>query len=168
MEPVPTRIPVVPQTRRRPADRVTPGSPQPLYRHAGILVTYDVLAVGERRHAIAALSRLRTARCIRNPVTAWVAVLGGAVFAAVGVGISLGTHPSGPSAVTYAVLAIAVAVPVLVVICGGLRARRSHELWADHQGGAVLLYASTDLREFGQVCRAVMRAREAGLRRAVR
>jgi hypothetical protein len=166
MEPVPTRTADVPAARRRPAHHSATApdrdaGSQPLYRHRGVLVTYDVLVVGERRHAIAGLSRLRTARCTRNPVIAWMAVLVGAVLAAVGVGITLGLHPSGPSRETYLVLAVAVTLPASVVLYGGHRARRSHELWADHQGQAVRLFAGTDAREFGQVCRAVMRAREA-------
>jgi hypothetical protein len=135
----------------------------PLYRRAGVLVTYEMLIVGDRRYGTAGLSGLRVGRCSRNPVTAWVAVLAGAVFAAVGVGVSLGLRSGGPGSVTYAVLAAAVAVPTLVVLYAGHRARRSHELWGEYHGRTVLLFTSTDEREFGQVTRALLRAREAHL-----
>lgn len=47
---------------------------------------------------------------------------------------------------------------------GGLWQGRCYELWADYRGQRVRLFRTHDAREFGQVCRALMRAREhAGL-----
>ncbi len=166
--PAPARL--QPPARRTPTEirpAWTPGpggpGPAPLYRRAGVLVTHEVLIVGDRRYGIAGLSRLRVGRCSRNPVTPWGAVLAGAVFAAVGVGVSLGLRSGEPGSLTYAVLAVAMAVPVLVALYAGHRARRTHELWGEHHGRTVLLFASTEEREFGQVTRALMRAREANL-----
>jgi hypothetical protein len=151
MDTIPTPVP------RRPTG--------PLYRRRGVLVTYDVFESGGRRYRVDGLARLRTARCTRNPVTAWVAVLGGATVAAIGIGLSFGRHPAGPDRTTYAVLLVAAVVPTLVVLLAGRRARRSHELWGDYLGATTLLFASTDEREFGQVTRALLRAREAAVRR---
>lgn len=167
--PAPAPVRVQPPARRVPAEirparsaDIGPGVAM-LYRRAGVFVTYEALVVGDRRYAIAGLSGLRVGRCSRSPVTVWGAVLAGALFAAVGVGVSLALRPGAPSSVTYAVLAVAVAVPALAVLYAGRRARRSHELWGEHHGRTVLLFASTDEREFGQVTRALMRAREARL-----
>ncbi|HEY8471801.1 MAG TPA: DUF6232 family protein [Natronosporangium sp.] len=47
---------------------------------------------------------------------------------------------------------------------GGLLQSRLYELWAWFRGQQVRLFQSYDSREFGQVCRALTRAREyAGL-----
>jgi hypothetical protein len=156
--------------RRMPAARPAPmfvavsRAATPLYRHAGVLVTYDLLEVNGHRYRVAGLRRLRTARSSRRTVTGATAVLAGAVLAAVGIGISFGLHPGGPGPLTYAVLAAAALLPTTAVLAAGRRARRSHELWGDHGGTTTLLYASTDEREFGQVTRAVMRACEAARR----
>ena len=141
---------------------------RPLYRRAGVLVTFDVFESAGHRYRVAGLARLRTARCTQNPVTAWVAVLAGAVIAAVGIAVSFGRHPSGPDSTTYAVLLVAAVLPILAVLYAGHRARRSQELWGEYLGTTTLLYASTDEREFGQVTRALLRAREATARQRSR
>lgn len=43
---------------------------------------------------------------------------------------------------------------------GGLLQQRTYELWARFRGQVVRLFRSPDAREFGQVCRALTRARE--------
>jgi hypothetical protein len=44
----------------------------------------------------------------------------------------------------------------------GLLQERSYELWARFRGQQVRLFRSDDAREFGQVCRALLRARQLG------
>lgn len=134
---------------------------EPLYRRGGILVTYDVLEVAGRSYSVSNLRNLRTSRGGASPVTWWMVVLSGSVLAAFGVALSFGRKPAGPSPLTYAVLVCAAAAPVAVALCLRRRARRSHELWGDYQGGTHLLYAATDEREFGRVTRALVRACEA-------
>ena len=141
----------------RPARRPTP---PPLYRHAGVLVTYDVLEVDGQRYRVAALRRLRTARGTRSPVTVAMVVLSAMVLAAIGVTLSLGRHHGTPHRETYLVLLACVAVPAVVALCTRRMGRRL-ELWGEYRGETVLLYACPDEREFGQVTRAVQRAREA-------
>lgn len=47
---------------------------------------------------------------------------------------------------------------------GGLLQAKSYELWARFRGQQIRVYHSVDKQEFGQVCRALTRAREyAGL-----
>ena len=132
----------------------------PLYRHAGVVVTHDVLEVHHRRYRIAALSRLRTARGGHVPVTMAMVVLTAAVLASVGVAASFGREPAGPSRVTYLFLLAAVLGPALIAGYARYRARRRYELWGDYLGRSVLLYSCPDQREFGQVTRALLRAHE--------
>lgn len=162
MEDVPAVVPFVAVPRARmstPAHHDRRAAP--LYRQADVVVTYDILQVGDRRYRVSALSRLRTARGSDAPVTAAMVVLTAAVLAAVGVAVSLGRNPVGPSRETYLVLLAAALVPASIAVYGRLRARRRHELWAEHRGETVLLFQCRDEREFGQVTRALLRAHEA-------
>jgi hypothetical protein len=159
-------IPAVARSAKVPASRPAPSSPpsrratSPLYRHGAVIVTRDVLQVDGRRYRIAELSRLRTARGRPLPGAMATVLLSAAVLAAVGVAISFGRQPGGPSRETYLVLLAAVLAPALVAGYTRYRARRRYELWGDHLGGTVLLYSCPDEREFGQITRALRRAQE--------
>jgi hypothetical protein len=151
----------------RPAPRQAPGSGPAgrpaltLYQRPGVLVTREVFEAGGRRYRVADLRRLRTARGRQNPVAVRAAVLAGAVLAAVGVGFTVGRDPVGPSRDTYLILAVSALLPLVAWLVARRQARRAQQLWGEYLGGTVLLFATVDEREFGQVTRALQRAREA-------
>ena len=132
-----------------------------LYRGPHGWVTHEAIATadtGWHRYAIADLHRVHIVR-------------------------SRSGTPPGPQVLTTSTLLVALvtipvvrwpavlltAVLVVATLAGAVARRRRNrvhwELSALHRGVQVRLFASTDQREFDQVCRAVQRALEHGERR---
>jgi hypothetical protein len=117
------------------------------------------LIVGDRRYAITELSRLRTARGPRDPLTIRALALSGVVIGAIGVMLAVSV-PQRLSSVTYLAAAGVILVPLALALIGHRMRPRHFELWADYRGMATRLFVSDSERQYNQVCRALVRARE--------
>jgi Family of unknown function (DUF6232) len=131
------------------------------YRRDGVCVTDKYLLVAGRKYTVADLRDLRMVRGPYNP-----AALSGAVIAAVlilAVAVAWPWH--GLFVGIGAVAGVAV-IPVVFVVAVARARRRHHELWAAYRGVDVRVLDVAGGETFGQICRALMRSREAGQREA--
>ncbi len=128
-----------------------------LYRGPHGWVTHDVIATGDtawRRIPIAELSGVHIVRCRSGNATSVHRAFAGSTLLMALVIMPVGGWPA-------AVLAVALAVAAMIAVVA--RQIRQHDRWeltARHRGAPILLFGSTDQREFDQVCRAVQRALE--------
>jgi hypothetical protein len=158
---------------RRPAARRPAGTPYPtpgdltaparfaLYRAPGIQVTTDCFTIAGRSFPVRQLSDLRTARGRHDPLTVRSAVATAVVLAGVGVALGYTGELRRLGAASYLGLGVAALLPVLLALLGSRLRPPDYELWGRYEGQTVLLFSSDHEREFGQVSRALLRAREA-------
>ncbi len=126
------------------------------YHRAGILVTDRYLTVAGHRYDIAELYDVWTVRGSRDPLGTGASVVAMAVVA-----IAVGWSFSGqPTIVSTAIVAAAL-VPAGVAVAAWRTRRRHYELWAEYRGGERHILTVLDGEVYGQICRAVIRAREA-------
>lgn len=151
--------PTPPAAPSRPAPPRS--APQPLYQETGILVTVEVFRVGSRSYPVRELSALRTARGPQDPFAVRLLALGGGVLVAVGAGVTVSRQPADVGTATYLAMGAAAFVPVLMAMMGSRVRPRPYELWGDYRGVSTLLFRCPDERRYGQVTRALVRAREA-------
>ncbi len=135
--------------------------PVDLYRQPGVRVTSEAFIVAGRRFTIAELTQLTTARGPHDRLTLRAVAVTAAVL--IGIGIALGYTGDlyRLPAATYAGLGLAAFVPVGLAVVGHRWRPPAYELWGRYQGTMVLLFSSDHERQFGQVTRALIRAREA-------
>jgi len=137
-------------------DRPDPGGDRVHYDHDGVSVTGQWLTLADKRYAVAELRNLRTVRGPYHPLATATVVVAVAFLFMVGVSWPL-IHKDaaawlGVGAVSIVPLGMALAT---------LRVRpRPYELWADYRGMTGPVYWSQDAHTYGQVCRALIRARE--------
>ncbi|WP_331212487.1 DUF6232 family protein [Plantactinospora sonchi] len=131
-----------------------------LYHQPGVRVTSESFLVGGRRFPIAELTHLQTARGPHDRLTLRAVLTTVAVL--VGIGVALGytgdLYQLPPAA--YAGLGLAAFLPVGLAAAGHRWRPPAYELWGRYRGSVVLLFSSDQEREFGQVTRALIRARE--------
>jgi hypothetical protein len=132
-----------------------------LYQAPGILVTVEVFRVGSRRYPVRELSALRTARGTQDPFAVRVLALGGGALVAVGAGITVSRQSADVGTASYLAMGAAAFVPVVMAMLGSRVRPRPYELWGDYRGVSTLLFRCPDERRYGQVTRALVRAREA-------
>ena len=130
-----------------------------LYRDPYIVITYAAVRVGGRRYTVADLDRLRVVRAHRSR-RPWLILAGGAVLAAIGVGLVLAWQPGVPGPAAYLALLAAAVVPAGAALVTG-RTPDRRELWGRYRGDTVRLFTLSDTRRFGQITRALLRAYEA-------
>jgi hypothetical protein len=126
------------------------------YNHDGVCVTEQVMQVAGRRYAVVDLNDLRTVRGPRDPLAmclTWAA----AVLVMVVVAVAVNLEDFALSAM---LLVLGLVPAALAALTWRLRPSGC-ELWADYYGVEVQLYLSADEQKFNQVCRALVRAREA-------
>lgn len=131
-----------------------------LYRQPGVCVTTEWFIVASRRFPIRELTGLHTARGPHHPVAVRAVVVAWTMIAVIGASISfLGDiHRVAPG--VYLALGAAAFVPALITLLGQRLRPRAYELWARYRGRQMLIFATDSEREFGQVTRALIRARE--------
>jgi hypothetical protein len=136
------------------------GRSETLLRRPGIRVTGRWFIVGSRRYDVTELSHLRTVRGPHDPLTVRVVITTGLVLAAIGA-ILAASHTSRPIQLSaLPALTAALVVPVVLAVLGARLRPRPFELWAEYRGTTIQLFYSDSEREYGQVCRALIRARE--------
>jgi hypothetical protein len=137
-----------------------PGRPTiAYYRRNGVVVTNRYLTSGPYRYEIVELTDLRQARGGTHPgvMVGLVIAVAEAAFVAPFVGFF-----HRPVAWLGAVVALA--IPCLVGFFCARRWPAQYELLADYRGRQIIVFATRDEREFGQVSRAIRRAIEAAFR----
>ncbi|MGC5030433.1 DUF6232 family protein [Micromonospora sp. DT229] len=136
------------------------GQPTLLYARPGIIVTADRFTVGTTSWQVAELTHLQTTRGPHDRMATRAALVSAAVI--VGIGLALG-FTGGLQRLTagaYLLLGAVFLVPVLVAAAGDRWRPPAYELWGQRAGATELLFASDDEHQFGQVSRALRRARE--------
>ncbi|WP_433387178.1 DUF6232 family protein [Micromonospora sp. KLBMP9576] len=131
-----------------------------LYARPGIIVTVDRFTVGRNSWQVAELTHLDIGRGPHDRVAVRAVAVTGAMI--VGVGLLLG-FTGGLQRLTagaYLVLGLVFLLPVLVAAVGDRWRPPAYELWGQRRGARMLLFSSDDERQFGQVTRALRRARE--------
>ncbi|SBT46480.1 DUF6232 family protein [Micromonospora auratinigra] len=142
-----------------------PGSPRRsaptlLYARPGIVVTAERFTVGRTSWPVAELTRLRTARGPHDRLALRAVAVSAALIGAVGVLLGFTGGLQRLTASAYLTLGVVGLLPLLLVLLGDRWRPPAYELWGWHRGTEVLLFSSDDERQFGQVTRAVQRARE--------
>ncbi|MEV6811041.1 DUF6232 family protein [Micromonospora sp. NPDC051296] len=131
-----------------------------LYARPGIVVTVDRFTVGRTSWRVAELTHLNTTRGPHDRVATRAVLVSAVVI--VGVGLLLG-FTGGLQRLTagaYLLLGAVFLVPVLLAAAGDRWRPPAYELWGRRGGVDELLFSSDDEHQFGQVTRAVRRARE--------
>ncbi|MFC0527059.1 DUF6232 family protein [Phytohabitans kaempferiae] len=127
------------------------------YNRHGVAITDRWLIVRGTRFAIADLHRLTRARGPRSSPTRTTATAGVVALAVVApVAVAFGT----PAA--WAIAALTVAAALAGIRFAGRRWAATFQMWADYESRPTLLFETGDEQEFGQVCRALIRAVEQG------
>ncbi|HEX5542804.1 MAG TPA: DUF6232 family protein [Micromonospora sp.] len=164
-----TRPPAIPPehqiaapVRRRPSAPVANADSRHLvlYRQPGICITPEWFLVAGRRFPVRELTRLQTARGPRHPIVVRAVIVTGLVLAGVGATLGFTGNLARLSAGAYLALGMVAFVPVLAASIGQRLRPRAFELWAEYQGIAILVFSSDNERQYGQVTRALLRARE--------
>ncbi|GAB2935863.1 hypothetical protein GCM10027280_24750 [Micromonospora polyrhachis] len=131
-----------------------------LYRQPGICVTSTWFTVGGNRYPVSELSELHTARGPHDRLTVRAVGVTGVLLAAIGITLGYTGGLYRLTALAYLTLGILTLVPVLLAVAGNRWRPPAYELWGTYRGTTTLLFTSDQEREFGQVTRALVRARE--------
>jgi len=134
--------------------------PIELYHQPGVRVTSEMFHVAGRCFPISELSDLRTARGPQHPMTVRVVVSTGVALGVIGVALGYSGQLYRLSARTYFLLGLAAFVPMVLAALGRWLRPPAYELWGRYRGSMVLLFSTDQERQFGQVRRALVRARE--------
>ncbi|MFI7081239.1 DUF6232 family protein [Micromonospora sp. NPDC049903] len=142
--------------------RSAPGgrSQRLLYARPGIIVTADRFTVGRSTWRVAELTHLHTTRGDQDPVAARAVLVSTVVIGGIGLmlGFTGGLHRL--TAEAYLLLGAVFLVPVLLAAAGDRWRPPPYELWGRRGDVEELLFSSDDEQQFGQVSRALRRARE--------
>ncbi|MGC4893047.1 DUF6232 family protein [Micromonospora sp. DT31] len=138
-----------------------PAAPTLLYTRAGIVVTAERFTVGRNTWTVAEITHLATARGPHDRLAVRAVAVSAALVAGVGLALGFTGGLHRLTAEAYLTLGAAGLVPLLLVLLGDRWRPPAHELWGRVRGAEVLLFSSDDERQFGQVTRALRRARDA-------
>ncbi|MBO4205506.1 hypothetical protein GSF22_05705 [Micromonospora echinofusca] len=136
-------------------------APLTTYDRPGITVTSHWFTVGDRTFAVRELTRLRTSRGPYDRLTVRAVTVTGGIVAATALLLGVTGGLQRLSAGGYLLLGVATLLPALIALAGRRWRPTAHELWGSYRGTDQLLFSSDQEREFGQVTRALLRAREA-------
>ena len=140
-------------------DRSAPHNRRTYYDRSGVSVTERWLTVAGRRYRVDGLANLRTARGPRDPFVLGASGVAGVAALALAV-----ASPSLRSVTHWAVALVLVTVPVVIALVAWKQRVRRFELWADYQGYEVQVLWTFDALRYGQICRAIVRAKEGSAR----
>ncbi|PZF88982.1 DUF6232 family protein [Micromonospora deserti] len=131
-----------------------------LYARPGILVTVDRFTVGRASWQVAELTHLHTTRGPHDRVAVRAVAVTGLMIGGVGLLLGFTGGLQRLTAGAYLTLGAVFLLPVLLAVVGDRWRPPGYELWGVCRGAEVLLFSSDDERQFGQVTRALRRARE--------
>ncbi|MFG2168528.1 DUF6232 family protein [Micromonospora chersina] len=140
----------------------SPGATAPtlLYARPGIVVTGERFTVGRNSWPVADITQLWTARGPHDRLALRAVAVSAALIGAVGVLLGFTGGLQRLTAAAYLTLGAVGVLPLLLVLVGDRWRPPAYELWGRLGGAEVLLFTSDDERQFGQVTRALQRARE--------
>lgn len=147
-------------TRPPQSPRVTVEAATLLYARPGIVVTADRFTVGRNSYPVGELTHLRTTQGPHDRLAVRAVAVTGAMVGGVGVLLGFTGGLQRLTAGAYLTLGAVSLLPVLLALAGHRWRPPGYELWGRHRGTEVLLFSSDDERQFGQVTRALLRARE--------
>ena len=154
------RVALSPGARSIPQTVFTRGLPDPLYKQWGIEVTQEWFVVGGYHYPVTELNNLRTARGPRHPYTARAIAVTAVGFLGLVAALGLAGDPANVQRGTYLAMAAAFVAPFTLAAMGERRWPRAWELWADYYGITVRLFLTDSEHQYGQVTRALLRAKE--------
>ncbi len=126
------------------------------YRNRGVIVTSRYLVVGAARYDLDELAELMRTRGSLHP-----GVIVGMVTAVAEAAIVAPLVGAGGAPEAWLLAGVALLIPCLVGLVCARRWPAQFELLARYRGRQIMLFATRDQYEFGQVARAVQRALEA-------
>lgn len=136
-------------------------APVELYREPGVRITSEMFIVAGRRFPVGQLTDLQTGRGPHDRLTVRAVLVTATALTAIGVALGYAGTLSRLSAETYLILGVAAFVPLLLAVIGNRLRPPAYELWGRYKGDPQLLFSSDLESQFGQVTRALLRAREA-------
>lgn len=140
--------------------KATGAKPTLLYARPGIVVTGERFTVGRNSWPVVELTHLRTSRGPHDRLAVRAVVVTAAMIGGVGVLLGFTGGLQRLTAGAYLTLGAVGLLPLTLVLVGDRWRPPAYELWGRHRGAEVLLFSSDDERQFGQVTRALQRARE--------
>ncbi|MEU1248727.1 DUF6232 family protein [Micromonospora arida] len=141
--------------------RTVPGARSTLlYARPGIIVTVDRFTVGRNSYRVADLTHLRTTRGPHDRIAVRAVVITASMLGGVGVLLGFTGGLQRLTAEAYLILGAVLLLPAALALVGDRWRPPPHELWGWYQGSEVLLFSADDERQFGQVTRSLLRARE--------
>ncbi|MFD0785060.1 DUF6232 family protein [Micromonospora azadirachtae] len=140
--------------------RVTGAKNTLLYARPGIVVTVDRFTVGRNTFRIADLTHLRATRGPHDRIAVRAVVTSGAMIGGVGLLLGFTGGLQRLTASAYLIFGAVLLVPALLGLAGDRWRPPAYELWGMYRAERVLLFSTDDERQFGQVTRALVRARE--------
>ncbi|MFU8873489.1 DUF6232 family protein [Micromonospora sp. SL4-19] len=144
----------------RPPRPSRPAAPTLLYARPGIVVTGERFTVGRNSWRVAELTQLWATRGPHDRLAVRAVVVTAALIGAVGVLLGFTGGLQRLTASAYLILGVVGLLPLLLALIGDRWRPPAYELWGRYRGAEVLLFSSDDERQFGQVKRALQRARE--------
>ncbi|MEH1167511.1 DUF6232 family protein [Micromonospora sp. CPCC 205539] len=141
--------------------RTVPGARSTLlYARPGIVVTVDRLTVCSTSYRVADLTHLRTTRGPHDRVAVRAVAVTVAMIGGVGLLLGFTGGLQRLTAEAYLILGAVFLLPAALALIGDRWRPPPYELWGWHRGAEMLLFSTDDERQFGQVTRALLRARE--------
>jgi hypothetical protein len=139
-----------------------PGTTRPtlLYARPGIVITADRFTVGRASWPVAELTQVWTTRGQHDRLALRAVGVSAALIGAVGVLLGFTGGLQRLTAAAYLTLGAVGLLPLLLALVSDRWRPPAYELWGRCRGTEVLLFSSDDERQFGQVTRALQRARE--------
>ncbi|WBB66788.1 DUF6232 family protein [Micromonospora sp. WMMD812] len=147
-------------TRAPRSPRVTEAKTTLLYARPGIIVTVDRFTVGRNTFRVAELTHLRSTRGPHDRIAVRAVATSGVAIGGVGVLLGFTGGLQRLTAGAYLILGAVLLVPALIAVAGDRWRPPAYELWGLYRGDEVLLFSADEERQFGQVTRALVRARE--------
>ncbi|WP_239096105.1 DUF6232 family protein [Micromonospora lutea] len=136
------------------------GGQRLLYAQPGIIVTVDRFTVGSSSWRVAELTHLHSTRGPHDRVATRAVLVSTVVIGGVGLLLGFTGGLERLTAGAYLLLGAVFLVPVLLAAAGDRWRPPAYELWGRRSGTDELLFSSDNEHQFGQVSRALRRARE--------
>ncbi|MEU7586306.1 DUF6232 family protein [Micromonospora sp. NPDC049230] len=141
--------------------RTVPGARSTLlYARPGIIVTVDRFTVGRTSYRVADLTHLRTTRGPHDRIAVRAVAITAGMIGGVGLLLGFTGGLQHLTAGAYLILGAVFLLPGALALVGDRWRPPPHELWGWYGGAETLLFSADDERQFGQVTRALLRARE--------
>ncbi|MFG2047998.1 DUF6232 family protein [Micromonospora sp. NPDC048935] len=141
--------------------RTVPGARSTLlYARPGIIVTVDRFTVGRTSYRVADLTHLRTTRGPHDRIAVRAVAITAGMLGGVGLLLGFTGGLQHLTAGAYLILGAVFLLPGALALVGDRWRPPPHELWGWYGGAETLLFSADDERQFGQVTRALLRARE--------